>query len=300
MVFHLAALTGVGQSMYQIDQYTRTNVGGTATLLQCLIDRDQTIDRLVLASSRAVYGEGKYECGSCGIVYPESRSLSHLDEKRWDLACPHCGALIVPVPTDETTPLRPASVYALNKQAQEDLFRCVGRAYEVPVVTLRYFNVYGPRQAPSNPYTGLLVTFLARLKAGLPLEVYEDGRMYRDFVHVRDTVDATIAAAERPEAVGEIINIGSGIGVAVAQIAEALLDMSGAEASIVQPNVARVGDVRHIIADIEKAQIILGYRPQVSLHDGLAELVSWFKQQDERIDRSRQARLELQQRNLLR
>ncbi len=181
LVFHLAALTGVGQSMYQVDEYTRTNVGGTATLLQCLIDRHHKLKSLVLASSRAVYGEGKYTCASCGDIYPQSRSVCQLDAKAWDLACPRCGGQISCVPTDESTPLQPASVYAITKRAQEELVLCMGRAWDLPVVVLRYFNVYGPRQAPSNPYTGVLVTFLSRLTAGQPLELYEDGQMYRDF-----------------------------------------------------------------------------------------------------------------------
>ena len=300
LVFHLAALTGVGQSMYQVDEYVRTNVCGTGTLLQCLIDGGQKLERLVLASSRAVYGEGKHNCASCGNVYPQSRSLHQLDAERWDLACPHCGAQISCVPTDESTPPQPGSVYAITKKAQEELVLCIGRAYELPVVVLRYFNVYGPRQAPSNPYTGVLVTFLSRLIAGQPLELYEDGQMRRDFVHVRDVADATVAAAERLQAVGQVINIGSGVGVTMAQIAEALLDVMGAGGEAAQVGVARVGDIRHSVADIQSAQELLGYRPQVSLRDGLAELVSWFRQQDVHVNRSLQARLELEERNLLR
>jgi len=300
LVFHLAALTGVGQSMYQVDEYTRTNVGGTATLLQCLIDQHRKLKRLVLASSRAVYGEGKHKCTSCGDVYPRSRSVHQLDAERWDLACPHCGGDISSVPTDECAPLHPSSVYAITKRAQEELVLCIARAYELPVVVLRYFNVYGPRQAPSNPYTGVLVTFLSRLAAGQPLELYEDGQMYRDFVHVRDVVDATVAAGERSEVVGQIINIGSGTGVTVAQIAQALLDITGAGGSALQVNVARVGDIRRIVADIRAAQELLGYRPRVPLRDGLAELVSWFRREDVRVDRSHQAQLELEQHNLLR
>jgi len=300
LVFHLAALTGVGQSMYQVDEYVRTNVGGTATLLQCLTDRHQKLERLVLASSRAVYGEGKYRCASCGDAYPQGRSVQQLDAKRWDLVCPHCGGQISYVRTDESTPLQPSSVYAITKRAQEELVLCIARAYGLPVVILRYFNVYGPRQAPSNPYTGLLVTFLSRLIAGQPLELYEDGQMCRDFVHVRDVVDATVSAAERFQAVGQVINIGCGVGVTVAQIAKALLDIMGAGGEAAQVDVARVGDIRHSVADIQSAQELLGYSPQVSFRDGLAELVSWFRQQNAVVDRSLRAKLELEQRNLLR
>jgi dTDP-L-rhamnose 4-epimerase len=300
LVFHLAALTGVGQSMYQVDAYTQTNVGGTATLLRCLVDRPPRLRRLVLASSRAVYGEGKYMCVSCGTVYPQSRSVHQLDAKQWELACPRCEEQISSAPTDESSLLQPSSVYAITKKAQEELVLCVGQAYELPVTILRYFNVYGPGQAPSNPYTGLIVTFLSRLMSGQLPELYEDGQMQRDFVHVRDVVDATVTAAECPEAIGQVINVGSGKGVTVAQVAEVLIEIVGASESARQVGVARVGDVRHVVADIRRAMEILGYAPQVSLREGLTELVEWFRHQDRQVDRSIQARFELEQHNLLR
>jgi dTDP-L-rhamnose 4-epimerase len=191
-------------------------------------------------------------------------------------------------------------VYAITKKAQEELVLCVGQAYDLPVTILRYFNVYGPGQAPSNPYTGLIVTFLSRLMTGQPLELYEDGQMQRDFVHVQDVVGATVTAAERPEAIGQVINVGSGEGVTVAQVAEALIEIVGASESARQVGLARVGDVRHVVADIRRGMEILGYAPQVSLREGLTELVEWFRHQDRRVDRSIQARFELEQHNLLR
>jgi dTDP-L-rhamnose 4-epimerase len=300
VVYHLAALTGVGQSMYQVDEYTRVNVGGTSTLLQCLVDRHQRLERLVLASSRAVYGEGKYLCRACGFVYPASRLPAQLDARQWDLACPACGAEIQPQPTDERSPCSPASVYAITKRTQEDLVGCLGQAYELPTVVLRFFNVYGAGQAPSNPYTGLLVTFLSRLVRGQALELYEDGQMERDFVHVQDVVRACVASVERPEAVGQCINVGTGERITVAQIARTLIDLTRAPVEALPMPVARVGDVRHVVADIRRAQELLGYAPCVSLREGLSELVDWFRAQDDQSDRTEQARIELEQRSLLR
>jgi dTDP-L-rhamnose 4-epimerase len=299
-VFHLAALTGVGQSMYQVDEYTHVNVGGTSTLLQCLIDRRQELERFVLASSRAVYGEGKYTCAACGPVYPTGRQLEQLDARRWDLACPNCGAAIEAQLTDERSPCSPSSVYAITKKAQEDLTQCLGQAYGIPTVVLRFFNVYGAGQAPSNPYTGLIITFLSRLVRGQTLELYEDGQMQRDFVHVRDVVQACLAAGERSGAVGQCINVGTGERLTVEQIARTLIDLTHAPVEVLPTPVARVGDVRHVVADIQRARELLAYAPRVSLRKGLSELVDWFRSQDDQADLTVQARSELERRSLLR
>ena len=300
VVYHLAALTGVGQSMYQVDEYTRVNVGGTSTLLQCLIDRGQNLDRLVLASSRAVYGEGKYRCVNCGPVYPTSRPVAQLDAHQWDLACPTCGSTIEAELTDERSPCSPASVYAITKQTQEELVRCVGAAYGFPAAVLRFFNVYGAGQAPSNPYTGLIITFLSRLVRGEPLDLYEDGQMQRDFVHVNDVVAACVAAAERPQAVGQCLNVGTGERVTVEQVAHTLIDLTGVPVEARRTPVARVGDVRHVVADIRQARERLGYAPRVSLREGLSDLIDWFRSQTDQADRTVQARAELQKHSLLR
>jgi dTDP-L-rhamnose 4-epimerase len=283
-----------------MDEYTQTNIGGTATLLQCLIDRGQELDRLVLASSRAVYGEGKYACTSCGTVYPQSRSIDQLDAKEWEPICPRCSGPVSSMPTDESTPPKPSSIYAITKKAQEELVLCAGQAFGLPVVILRYFNVYGSRQSPFNPYTGVIATFLSRLAAGQPLELYEDGQMKRDFVHVRDMVGATIAAAETAEAVGQVINVGSGEATTIAQMAGALTEITGTTQPTRQIDVARVGDVRHVVADISLARELLGYESKVSIYEGLAETVDWFRGQGEQVDKSDHARQELEEHNLLR
>lgn len=299
VVFHLAALTGVGQSMYQVHDYIETNIGGTANLLQCLIDLGQPLRRLVLASSRAVYGEGKYACAACGWVYPPSRANAQLDAHQWELSCPRCGGRIESVPTDESAPTQPGSVYAITKRAQEDLILGIGRAYGWPVTALRYFNVYGSGQSPSNPYTGLLITFLTRLFAGKALELYEDGLMRRDFVHVRDVAEATALAAERDEAIGQVINVGSGSAVTVAQVALALREAAGIVGSIREARVSRAGDVRHAVGDLQRAKALLGYAPRVPLRAGLAELVAWYERQEGNEDRTLEARKELELHQLL-
>ena len=189
-VYHLAAATGVGQSMYQVARYTEVNIQGTANLLEIISKPGHTVERIVLASSRAVYGEGLYQCPVCGIVMPPVRTATMLERRQWACVCPQCGSDLVSLPTTEDKTPAPGSVYAISKYTQEQLCQCVGQAYQVPVVCLRFFNVYGPRQSFSNPYTGIITTFIKRLKHSLPPEVYEDGLMTRDFVHVSDVVAA--------------------------------------------------------------------------------------------------------------
>ena len=274
VVYHLAAATGVGQSMYRIAQYVEVNVQGTANLLDALANARNRPRRVVLASSRAIYGEGAYRCASCGIVHPPVRSPAQLDAGQWEPPCPRCGGPIAAVPTPESLPPDPGSIYGVTKLAQEQLCLCTGRAYGLGVTALRFFNVYGPRQSRSNPYTGILTAFLGRLAAGEAPEVYEDGLMTRDFVHVSDIVRALIAAAgPGPETVGAF-NIGSGRAASILELA-GLLCRSREPA--VRPHVsgaARVGDIRHCTADNGAAQSALGYAPVVGLAAGLAALAA--------------------------
>lgn len=299
IVFHLAALTGVGQSMYQVHAYTEVNVCGTAVLLQCLIDRRQALKRLVLASSRSVYGEGKYRCASCGVVYPQGRTIEQLDTNAWEPVCPNCHGTVELMPTDEGSKLQPNSVYAITKRAQEELLLTVGPAYGLPVTVLRFFNVYGPNQSPSNPYTGLLITFLSRLMSGQRLDLYEDGQMLRDFVSVHDAVSASVEAAERRETIGQVINVGSGAGITVEQTAQLLIDLNGGAGSMARVGIARVGDIRHMVADTDRAERLLDYRPGVTLRDGVAELLAWFQMQETSAESIDLARLELENHHLL-
>ncbi len=223
IVYHLAAQTGVGQSMYNIHEYIDCNVAGTASLLDLLAADRGSVRQIVLASSRAVYGEGAYTCASCGVVYPQPRSLDQLRNSRWEIGCPKCSAALDPLPTDEEKPLHPGSIYAISKQVQEELCLCVGRTYDLPVTALRFFNVYGPGQSLINPYTGIITIFAARIREQKPPQIYEDGLESRDFVFISDIVDALVLARENASAYYEIINVGSGRAVSVLEMARIML-----------------------------------------------------------------------------
>ena len=300
VVFHQAAEVGVAQSMYEIDRYVRANTYGTSVLLQELITNRGRIRKLVVASSMSIYGEGAYDCGSCQtLVFPQLRPTKQLLEKMWELHCPKCATVAKPVPTTEEKPLYPTSVYAITKQDQEQLCLVVGRAYGIPTVALRYFNTYGPRQALSNPYTGVCAIFSARLINDQPPVVFEDGNQTRDFVHVSDIVRANLLAMESDSANYNVINIGTGKPTSVRQVAECLAEGLGRK---LKPSVAgkyREGDIRHCIADITRARHLLGFEPQVSFHEGLAELLHWVRSQTAR-DEVAHATAELAARNLVR
>jgi dTDP-L-rhamnose 4-epimerase len=277
-VIHLAARVGVGQSMYDIGEYVDANTRGTAVLLDAMLDRP--VDKLIVASSMSIYGEGLYDPAPA-----VERRRDDLAARRWDPRGPH-GEELRPLPTPEEKPCANSSVYALTKYDQERLCLVYGAAYDVPTVALRFFNVYGPRQALSNPYTGVLAIFAARLlNARRPL-VYEDGEQRRDFVNVRDVVRACVLALERDGADGHAVNVGSGRSVTVNEIARSLGTVLGVD---VEPEVTgkfRAGDIRHCFADISKARTLLGYQPDVELEDGMRELAAWLETQtaDDHVD----------------
>ena len=298
-VVHLAAETGVGQSMYEITRYTDTNINGSAVLLEAIINSGKSIEKVIVASSRAVYGEGKYHCANCVVTYPEQRTEDELQRKQWQMYCAKCGRRIEPVPTDEDSMLRPTSIYAVTKQAQEQMFSVVARAYNIPTVILRYFNVYGPRQSLSNPYTGILSTFASRVLNEKPPQIYEDGLESRDFVHVADAVKATILALEKTEANYEVFNVGSGERVTVLEIANLLVDKLGSSLRPVLVGKYRVGDIRHCYADLRKIKEKLSYEPSKSLDEGISDFVSWVKEQEGIVDLSDKASNELTKRKLL-
>lgn len=294
-VFHFAAAVGVGQSMYQIAEYTGVNNLGTAILLEALIERP--VDRLVVASSMSLYGEGLYRGRDGRMVDAGERGLEQLRRADWEVRG-RDGERLEPVPTPETKVPTLASVYALSKYDQERLCLMVGRAYGIPVAALRFFNVYGPRQALSNPYTGVLAIFASRLLNDRPPLVFEDGRQRRDFVSVHDIARACILAIEEEAAVGHVFNIGSGRNYNVREIAERVAHALGKQHIV--PEITgkyRVGDIRHCFADISLARQLLGYQPRVTLDAGLAELVDWLDGQDA-TDRVDQASAELAQRGL--
>jgi dTDP-L-rhamnose 4-epimerase len=277
-VLHEAAVVGVGQSMYQIERYVSANSFGTAVLLDQVAHQAQRPTKLIVASSMAIYGEGAYSCEKCGPCDAGPRSTVQLERREWEPWCATCRTTLKAVPTPEEKSLVPASVYAITKRDHEELFRVVGRAYGIPTVALRYFNVYGPGQALGNPYTGVAAIFSTRLLAGGRPVVFEDGRQTRDFVHVSDVVQANLLALEQPDADG-IYNVGTGRAISVAQLARLLASLlkPGTEPEIVGQ--FRAGDVRHCVARIERIQQDLGYRPRIMLEEGLLDLVTWVRTQ---------------------
>lgn len=284
VVYHLAAAVGVGQSMYQVADYTAVNTLGTANLLQALVDRRGEVGKVVVASSMSIYGEGRYRRPDGGAPTAVLRSPATFRERGWDPRDVD-GTVLEPAATDEGKPLDPTSIYALTKADQEKMVLMMGAAYGIPAVALRFFNIYGPRQALSNPYTGVAAIFSARLLNGQPPVIYEDGGQMRDFVSVRDIVQGLLLAADEESAVGKAINLGSGRPVTVREVAATLAAVLGTE---VEPQVTgkyRVGDVRHCYGDISLAREVLGYEPEVTFEAGMAELVGWLQEQERPDDR---------------
>ncbi len=299
VIFHEAAVVGVGQSMYEVARYVDVNTRGTAVLLDILANDAAIrgrVRKLIVASSMSIYGEGTYRCVAHGEVYPQLRSDDQLRARDWEMRCPICMQPVEPLPTDEEKPLYPTSIYAITKKDQEEMCLTIGRAYGIPTVALRYFNVYGPRQALSNPYTGVAAIFSSRLLNGKPPVIFEDGLQSRDFVHVSDIVQANRLAMERAEMDYGVFNVGTGRALTIRDMADALsrhLDSRQAP-DIVQK--FRAGDIRHCFADISRIRS-LGYRPAVRFEDGVAELVEWVRSQTA-TDGFDQARNELVRRGL--
>lgn len=281
VIFHEAAMVGVGQSMYQIERYVDVNTRGTAVLLDILANETAIRDRvrkLMVASSMSIYGEGKYECPTHGAVYPRLRPEAQLAARDWEVHCPECRTALIPVPTDEEKPLHATSIYAISKKDQEEMCLAVGRTYGIPTVALRYFNTYGSRQALSNPYTGVAAIFSGRLLNGKPPVIFEDGQQRRDFVHVSDIVQANLLAMEKDEANYGVFNVGSGRPVTVVDVAEALSEHLHVPVAPEIVEQYRAGDIRHCFADTGRLSA-LGYQPGVPFADGMALLVDWVRSQ---------------------
>jgi dTDP-L-rhamnose 4-epimerase len=279
VIYHLAAAVGTGQSMYQIADYMAINSQGTANLLQAILGTHSQPEKIILASSMSTYGEGKAWCEGCGEVAPQCRQPENLKAKRWDALCPECGAAVSPLATDEEKPLQCSSIYALSKKTQEEMALLFGRTYNIPVVSFRYFNVYGTRQALSNPYTGVAAIFASRLMNGNSPVIFEDGLQTRDFVSIHDVVQANLKAMDSSRADGNAINIGSGKPASIRKIAEQLGMALKVEVPLESADKYRAGDIRHCFADIRRAKEWLGYSPRVSLSEGLTELVEWLQSQ---------------------
>jgi dTDP-L-rhamnose 4-epimerase len=301
-IVHLAAETGTGQSMYEIDHYYRVNVQGTALLLDILANRAHGVSNLVLASSRSVYGEGAYLCRSCDPAgrrcFPAPRSARQLAAHEWTPACPGCGGPLESTATREDDWLAPASIYAATKLGQEQLVTVACAALGIPHSILRFQNVFGEGQSLSNPYTGLLSIFSTRIRLGLPLPIFEDGEETRDFIHVEDVARAVLTCIDQPHE-GVTLNVGSGAPVSVMAVAQLLCSIMQ---SPIEPHVTgqyRVGDIRHNFADISNLERVTGFRPEIGLRAGLERFCGWVATQPVPPDLLDRANEELKARNLL-
>jgi dTDP-L-rhamnose 4-epimerase len=281
VIVHLAAMVGVGQSMYQVRRYADVNVMGMATLLEAIASQRAALRlrKLVVASSMSIYGEGAYTCDVCGRVAPRLRPSEQLTAGQWEVRCPTCRAQLRPIPTDEDKPLYPTSIYAINKRDHEEMALAFGQAYGLPAVALRFFNIYGSRQALSNPYTGVAAIFSGRMLAGLPPLVYEDGHQQRDFVHVSDIVQACWLSIASAAADYQVLNVGAGRPISVLQVGESLARELSWSGGFEIAGKFRAGDIRHCYADISRIRRLLGFQPRVTFEDGVRELVAWVAQQ---------------------
>lgn len=297
-VVHLASAVGVGQSMYEIERYVRRNTLDTATFLERLVACDPLPKRLVVASSMSIYGEGEYECPAHGAMSPGPRPETQLVARQWECVCPICGDVLRPIGTRETKPLVPTSVYAITKRDHEELSLVVGAAYGIPSIALRFFNVYGPGQALSNPYTGVAAIFASRLLNRRAPVVFEDGLQSRDFIHVDDIVEG-IARALEADVSGVAVNLGTGRSVTVDEIARTLSRELDVDIEAERNEQSRAGDIRHCFSDPSRAEELLGFRARVSFEDGMRDLARWLADK-EAVDHVETATRELLERGLAR
>jgi len=279
-IIHLAAAVGVGQSMYQIRHYVDVNTLGTAILLDLLANRKHQVGKMVVASSMSIYGEGTYECANCGVVYPLLRSDEQFEQRDWQVYCPHCDKQVTPIPTPENKPLQPTSIYAISKKDQEEMSLAVGRAYQVPVTALRFFNIYGSRQSLNNPYTGVAAIFSSMLLNNNQPIIFEDGLQTRDFIHVHDVIQAIYLALTKPESDYQIYNVGCGNPIGIKEVAELLSYNLGKD---IKPQVIgkfRTGDIRHCYADTSRIERELGFTPKINFStEGAKDLTAWVRKQ---------------------
>lgn len=280
-VVHLAAETGTGQSMYEIEKYINTNIGGTALLLDILANDKTNVKRVIVAESRAIYGEGRYWSDELKrFVYPNERNDSDMASGNFEVTYPGCATPLTLVGTTEDSMIHPTSVYGITKQVQGQLVHLVCRSIGIESVSFRYQNVYGPGQSLSNPYTGILSIFSTRIKNGNGINIFEDGKETRDFVYIDDVVDATILGIEVDNATGHVFNVGTGIATDVLTVANTLMEKYGINVPLTISGNYRLGDIRHNFADISAAKKILGFNPKWSFSDGISQFVNWVNEQE--------------------
>ncbi len=285
-IIHLAAMVGVGQSMYQPVRYLTTNTIGTANLFEVLIENPEIrkhIQKIIVASSKSIYGEGAYKCDAHGNVYPNPRETNQLKNKDWDVHCPYCSEYVKSIGNTEEKPVQNLSIYALSKYDTERISLDFGMTFDIPVTAFRYFNVYGPRQSLNNPYTGVTAIFLSRIKNNNPPVIFEDGAQTRDFIYVEDIVNANLLALEKADGV-DVFNVGSGEPISILEIAKVLIELSDSKVDVDLTQQFRAGDNRHDFSDISKIKKELGFKPKRSIKDGFQKLVNWAQTQ-EAVDR---------------
>ena len=280
VVVHLAAETGTGQSMYEIEKYTNVNIKGTSIFLDILANEKHSVKKMIIASSRSIYGEGKYRCSEHGIVYPTERQDDDMASGDFGVKCPFCGCDVELLATDETSKIHPSSIYGITKQVQEQMFLVMGKSLNIPAVAFRYQNVYGAGQSLSNPYTGILSIFSTRIKNGNDITIFEDGLESRDFVYVDDIVDATILGIEKDEANGEVFNVGLGQAIDVNTVASTLVKTYDSNSKITISGNYRLGDIRDNYADLTKIKSKLGFEPKVSFEEGIRRFTAWVNFQE--------------------
>ena len=285
VVVHLAAETGTGQSMYEVQKYVDVNINGTAIFLDFLVNEEHQIKKVVIASSRAIYGEGKYKCAEHGIIYPDERKEADLKKGEFEPKCPVCNQDLLLQATDEQSKIHPSSVYGITKQNQEQMVLNVCQSIGIPAVAFRYQNVYGPGQSLKNPYTGILSIFSTQIKNGNDINIFEDGKESRDFVFIDDVVKATVLGIQKKEADFEVFNVGSGKGTTVTDVAQTLKSLYKSPVNIKETGNFRLGDIRHNYADLSHIQNKLGFQPDVDFQTGVAAFAEWVNGQDIQEDR---------------
>lgn len=297
-IIHLAAETGTGQSMYEIQKYTDVNIGGTSLMLDILTNTKHSVKKVVVAASRAIYGEGKYLSKEQAAVYPLSRTDDYMS--KGDFECKYAGCIepLQLVGTSEDSKIHPTSVYGITKQVQEQLVMCVCPTIGIAPVAYRYQNVYGPGQSLSNPYTGILSIFSTRIKNGNPINIFEDGKESRDFVYIEDVVDATILGLEKEEANGLSFNVGTGVATDVLTVANTLIEKYGIKVPVTVSGNYRLGDIRHNYADMALANSVLGFHPRWSFSDGIGEFSRWVNDQEIQEDKYEQSIEEMKRKGL--
>lgn len=297
-IVHLAAETGTGQSMYEIKRYVDINIGGTGLMLDLLANTEHQVKKVVVASSRSIYGEGKYFSEALGIVYPGARKDADMQAGKFDLMCSQTGDVLKLLATDEESKIHPSSVYGITKQNQEQMVMTVCASLGIGATALRYQNVYGPGQSLSNPYTGILSIFSTRIKNGNGLSIFEDGKESRDFVFISDIVAATTLALTKDEANGEVFGIGAGVATDVLTVAHSLVRAYGVDVPVKVTGAYRLGDIRHNYADLSKSTRLLGFKPEVGFEQGIKLFTEWVNQQEVQTDAYEASIAEMKQRGL--